>query len=88
MRHGKKKRGSLLGVKPKAPFSIHTVVYHQKRFLPRKKKQNTQWMKGAFPLDAANHGWGFRSAEAEEFNFIFSFVFDSIAHRKRGFTAI
>lgn len=55
-------------------------------------------MKGAFPrclphamlgfLDAANHGWGFRSAEAEEFNFIFGFVFDSIAHRKRGFTAI
>lgn len=55
-------------------------------------------MKGAFPrclthamlgfLDAANHGWGFRSSGAEEFNFIFSFVFDSIAQRKRGFMAI
>ncbi len=36
MRHGKKKRGFLFRVKAEAPFSMHTVIYHQKRLLPRR----------------------------------------------------
>lgn len=95
MRH-EKKRGSLLRVKPEAPLSIHTVIYHQKRFLPK----SSGWKADGLPhwvaramlgcLDAANHthGWGSGNLGTEEFNFIISSAFDSIAPRKRGFTAI
>lgn len=39
-------------------------------------------------LDAANHGWGFSNSGTEKFNFIINSLIDSVALRKRGFTAI
>lgn len=60
MRH-EKKRGSLLRVKPEAPFNMHTVIYHQKRLLPRKLDESLHglpyWVAQAMLgcLDAGNY---------------------------------
>lgn len=88
-----KKRGSLLRVKPEAPFSMHTVIYHQKRFLPRKVNERLM----GFPTGLL---WPCRASRILEITvtgetlgdrrvpLIISSAFGSTAPRKRGFTAV
>lgn len=95
----KKKRGSLLRVRPEAPFSVHTVIYHQKRLLPRKLDERLM----GFPTGLLGPCWaawileitvmggvrgGFSHLGIEEFSHIINSAVDSIAPWKRGFTAI
>lgn len=84
------------------PFKSQTrsTIQHPHCHLSLKEvsSKNSGWKADGLPywvawvmlgcLDAANHGWGFSNSGTEVFNFIINSLFDSVALRKRGFTAI